>query len=70
MANVTFRLRKPNETTPQMIYLVYRFGRNDKLVYSTGLKILPKFWNSEKMRVRNIVEAVKKEIINPLAELI
>lgn len=64
MANVTFRLRKPNETTPQMIYLVYRFGRNDKLVYSTGLKILPKFWNSEKMRVRNIVEAVKKEIIN------
>lgn len=31
MANVTFKLRKPNDKTPQIIYLVCRFGRNEKL---------------------------------------
>lgn len=64
MANITFKLRKPNTSTPQIIYLVYRFGRNDKLVYSTGLKVLPRYWNTEKMRVRNVVEALGKEVIN------
>lgn len=64
MANVTFKLRNPNEKTQQLIYLVYRFGRNEKLVYSTGFKILPSYWNSEKMRVRNITEALGKDLIN------
>ena len=47
-----------------MIYLVYRFGRNDKLVYSTGLKAQPHHWNGEKMRMRNVVEALGKDVIN------
>jgi len=47
-----------------MIYLVYRFGRNDKLAYSTGLKILPAHWNKEKMHVRNMSKATEKETIN------
>ena len=64
MANVTFKLRKPNDKTPQIIYLVCRFGQNEKLVYSTGLKILPAYWNKEKMRVRNLVEALGKDLIN------
>lgn len=64
MANVTFKLRRPNDKTPQIIYLVCRFGRNEKLAYSTGLKILPAHWNNEKMRVRNLVEALGKDLIN------
>lgn len=64
MANVTFKLRKPNDKTPQIIYLVCRFGRNEKLAYSTGLKVLPAHWNGEKMRVRNLVEALSKDLIN------
>jgi len=64
MANVTYKLRTPKGNTPQMIYLVYRFGRNDKLAYSTQLKALPAHWNSEKMRVRNVVEALGKDAIN------
>lgn len=64
MANVTFKLRKPNDKTPQIIYLVCRFGRNEKLAYSTGLKVLPAHWNGEKMRVRNLVEALGKDLIN------
>lgn len=64
MANTTFKLRKPNSNTSQIIYLIYRFGRNNKLTYSTQLKVLPKHWNFEKMRVRNIVEALGKDAIN------
>lgn len=70
MANITFKLRKPNANTQQLIYLVYRFGRNDKLVYSTGLKVLPRYWNTEKMRVRNLVEALGKEAINERLNLL
>lgn len=64
MANTSFKLRKPSGNDKQLIYLVYRFGRNDKLAYSTGLKVYPKYWNFEKMRVRNVVEALGKDAIN------
>lgn len=64
MANVTFKLRTLKANSPQVIYLVYRFGQNTKLAYSTALKILPAHWNKDKMRVRNIVEAVGKDAIN------
>lgn len=64
MTNVTFKLRCPKSKTRQMIYLVCRFGRNDKLAYSIGLKVLPSYWNSDKMRVRNVVEAIGRDDIN------
>lgn len=64
MANVTFKLRSPKGNAPQMIYLICRFGRNDKLAYSTGLKVFPAHWNKDKMRARNIVEAIGKDAIN------
>jgi integrase len=64
MTNVTYKLRSPKGSTAQMIYLVYRFGRNDKLAYSTRLKIVPAYWNKEKMRVRNVTEALGKDNIN------
>jgi integrase len=64
MANVTYKLRSPKERKPQLIYLVYRFGRNEKLVYPTTLKVLPIHWNDEKMRVRNVLEALGKDNIN------
>lgn len=64
MNNVTFKLRTPKSSDRQMIYLVCRFGRNDKLAYSTGLKVCPAHWNKDKMRVRNIVEAIGKDAIN------
>jgi integrase len=43
---------------------VCRFGRDEKLAYPTKLSILPAHWNKDKMRVRNIVEALGKEAIN------
>jgi len=64
MASVTYKLRSPKGNAPQIIYLIYRFGRNEKLAYSTGLKILPAYWNSEKMRVRNVMEVLERDTIN------
>lgn len=64
MLHVTFKFRKPKATTPQIINLVVRFGSNDKLVYNTGLKVLPKYWNTERMRVRSMVEVPHRVEIN------
>ena len=66
MANVNFTLRSPNAKELQPIYLTYRFGRNEKLIYPTGLKVTPKHWNFETQRVRNITEVLKKDDINSL----
>lgn len=64
MANITFKFRKPKATSPQFIYIVVRFGRNEKIIYNTGLKVAPKYWNFDKMRVRAMVEVPRRELIN------
>lgn len=64
MANVTFNLRKQTGSTPQIIYLIYRFGRNEKLAYSTNLKVVPAHWNKKTNRVRDVTECKAKDIIN------
>jgi integrase len=51
MANVTFILKEPESKAPTLVYLIYRFN-NQRLKYSTGQKILPKFWNFDKQRVK------------------
>ena len=64
MANVLFRPRTLVGATPQPIYLIYRFGRNEKLVFPTGLKINPQHWNKRNNRARDLVECTTKDIIN------
>jgi integrase len=64
MANVIFRLRTNTGTTAQPIYLVYRFGRNEKLMFPTELKINPQYWNKRTARARDITECLTKDIIN------
>lgn len=64
MANVTFSPRTQTGSTPQIIYLIYRFGRNDKLAYSTTLKVIPAHWNKKTSRVRDVTECKVKDIIN------
>jgi site-specific recombinase XerD len=54
MANAFFRLRKVKAKTPQIIYVGYRFG-NDQLIYPTGIKILPDYWNFTKSEVKHMV---------------
>ncbi|MCL1942947.1 MAG: site-specific integrase [Candidatus Azobacteroides sp.] len=64
MANVIFKPRTLVGATPQPIYLIYRFGRNDKLAFPTGLKINPQHWNKRTARARDLVECITKDIIN------
>jgi site-specific recombinase XerD len=54
MANAFFRLRKVKAKTPQIIYVGYKFGK-DQLIYPTGLKITPDYWNFKKKEVRHVL---------------
>lgn len=51
--NVRFNLKDAKNLNKEtLIYLVFRFNQN-KLKYSTGQKIKPKFWNSTQQRAKN-----------------
>ncbi len=67
MATVKFNLRGKDETKPQTIYLIFRH-KNQKLVYSTGFKVKPKYWNDDTYRVRNVTHVADKEKINTLLD--
>jgi len=51
MPEAKFVLKEPNSTNKTLIYLFYNYN-NQRLKYSTGEKINPKFWNSSKQRAK------------------
>ena len=51
MAEARFVLKEPNSSTPTLVYLLLHFNRQ-KLKYSSGRKIEPKYWNQEKQLAR------------------
>lgn len=63
MATVKFTLRQPVATVPQPIYLVFRYQKQ-KLVFSTGAKVLPKFWSAEKQRIKNTSNVPDRDALN------
>lgn len=63
-AKIYFRLRTNKGTKPQQIYLVYRFGKDDKILYPTGLTCAPQFWNDKTSRPRDITENTTKDIVH------
>ncbi len=65
MATVRFQLRKPSAADPQPIYLVFRF-KNERMVYSCGAKVHPKFWNEEKQRVKTTTNVPDRDAINAM----
>lgn len=52
MAAIKFIVRFPDEDSPQTIYVTSRFGRNEKLMYATPMKVDPKFWDAQHQRVK------------------
>lgn len=54
MATAFFRLRKVTSKKPEIIYAGYRFG-SDQLIYPTGLKVLPSYWNFKKSEVKHLI---------------
>lgn len=65
MATTKYILRSPGADTAQPIYLVFRY-KNERLVYSTGAKVLPKYWNPEKGRIKNTSNVPDRDNINAL----
>lgn len=55
MAEVKFVLKEPNGTGKTLIYLFYNFN-HQRLKYSTGEKIYPKYWNKKKQRAKEVKE--------------
>jgi integrase len=53
MPDATFVLKEPTSKKPTLIYLLFRFN-NQRLKYSTSEKILPKYWNDVKQRVKEM----------------
>jgi integrase len=51
MPNATFVLKEPNADQETLVFLLYRFD-GQKLKFSTGQKIHPKFWNEERQRAK------------------
>lgn len=65
MATTKFNLRNPSAGTAQPIYLVFRHQKQ-RLVYATGAKVLPKYWNPEKGRVKNTSNVIERDSINAM----
>jgi integrase len=51
MGQAKFTLKEPNCNDKTLVYLFYSFN-NQRLKYSFGQKIHPKFWNNEKQRAK------------------
>jgi integrase len=51
MASATFVLKEPTSKEETLVYMLFRFN-NKRLKFSTGEKILPKYWNPEKQRAK------------------
>lgn len=51
MPEAKFILKEPKTTDKTLVYLFYNYN-NQRLKYSTGEKIYPKFWNPSKQRAK------------------
>ncbi|WP_300433730.1 site-specific integrase [Christiangramia sp.] len=51
MANAKFILKEPNSKEDTLVYLFFNY-QYKRFKYSTGEKILPKFWNPSKQRAK------------------
>lgn len=63
MATTKVNLRGKDGKKPQPIYLIFRH-KSVKLTYSTGFKVLPKYWNTDKGRVKNVTHVPNRDTIN------
>lgn len=57
MITIKFIIRKMEDSKEQPIYITTRFGRNEKLMYATPLKIKAAFWdkNGKDLKTPSIV---------------
>ena len=64
MANIKFLIRDMEAETEPTVYVSSRFGRNEKLMYATPLKVEPIFWNEKEERVKNSKYCTYRDEVN------
>lgn len=52
MATIKFMIRFSGSEDPQSVYVTSRFGRDEKLMYATPLKVESIFWDERRQRVK------------------
>lgn len=62
--SVKFRLKDANSTKETSILFDYSFGRGNRLKYSTGYKVMAKYWDSNKQRIKAISTITNREEVN------
>jgi len=63
MAEINFNLRKPNSETETPINVIIRYD-GLKLVYSSGKKIIPKYWDVINQKARKVKDYQQADILN------
>lgn len=63
MAEINFNLRDPKSEKETPINVVVRYN-NQKLVYSSGKRVLPKVWDTKYQKVRKSKDAPAAEALN------
>ncbi len=58
MPEAKFILKEPNSKSETLVYLFFNFNYQ-RLKYSTGEKVHPKFWNAKKQRVKETSQFVQ-----------
>jgi integrase len=64
---VTYLLRNPKSKVATPINCIIRFD-NQRINVGTGFKVYPIHWSTTKQRVKNVVEAINKDMINSFLE--
>ncbi|WP_111682193.1 site-specific integrase [Winogradskyella tangerina] len=59
-----YRLKEPNAKKETSIILDYSFGRNNRIKFSTGYKVNPKYWDDSNQRIRAISTIENRESVN------
>ncbi|MBR9847626.1 MAG: site-specific integrase [Algicola sp.] len=61
---IKYRLKDVNAKAETSIILDYSFGRNNRLKFATGYKVLPKNWDPSNQRIRALSTLKNRERVN------
>lgn len=61
---VKYRLKEPSVNKETSIILDYSFGRGNRIKFSTGYKVNPKYWDENNQRIRAVSTIKNRENVN------
>lgn len=61
---VKYRLKVPSANKETSIILDYSFGRGNRIKFSTGYKVNPKYWDENNQRIRAVSTIKNRENVN------